>query len=130
VYTQIIGTAVRQRAAHAPERALVGATAPQQDASDATHRGCLGSRRAHLVYHADLDAESESLAQRALSELLKGRTVLVIAHRLATVKHADRVVVIHGGRIVETGGHSELIASVGGIYRGLAALQRFDVAGG
>ena len=70
------------------------------------------------------------LKSRTLSELLKGRTVLVIAHRLATVKHADRVVVIHGGRIVETGGHSELIASVGGVYRGLAALQRFDVAGG
>jgi len=78
---------------------------------------------------ADLDAESESLLQRALSELLKGRTVLVIAHRLATVKHADRVVVIHGGRIAEIGGHNELIASVGGIYRGLAALQQFDVAG-
>ena len=79
---------------------------------------------------ADLDAESESLVQRALSELLKGRTVLVIAHRLATVKHADRVVVIHGGRIAEMGGHDELIATVGGIYRGLAALQNFDVAGG
>ena len=78
---------------------------------------------------ADLDAESEALVQRALSELLKGRTVLVIAHRLATVKHADRVVVIHGGRIAEMGGHNELIASVGGIYRGLAALQQFDVAG-
>jgi ATP-binding cassette, subfamily B, bacterial MsbA len=78
---------------------------------------------------ADLDAESEALVQRALSALLKGRTVLVIAHRLATVKHADRVVVIHGGRIAEMGGHSELIASVGGIYRGLAALQQFDVAG-
>jgi subfamily B ATP-binding cassette protein MsbA len=77
---------------------------------------------------ADLDAESEALVQRALSALLKGRTVLVIAHRLATVKHADRVVVIHGGRIAEMGGHSELIASVGGIYRGLAALQQFDVA--
>src|SRR5262249_31695036 len=78
---------------------------------------------------ADLDAESEALVQRALSALLKGRTVLVIAHRLATVKHADRVVVIHGGRIAEMGGHSELIASVGGIYRGLAALQQVDVAG-
>jgi subfamily B ATP-binding cassette protein MsbA len=77
---------------------------------------------------ADLDAESEALVQRALSALLKGRTVLVIAHRLATVKHADRVVVIHGGRIAEMGGHRELIASVGGIYRGLAALQQFDVA--
>ncbi|HJR50809.1 MAG TPA: ABC transporter ATP-binding protein, partial [Gemmatimonadales bacterium] len=54
---------------------------------------------------SDLDAESEFLVQQALSELMKGRTVLVIAHRLATVKHADRVVVVHGGRIAELGTH-------------------------
>jgi ATP-binding cassette, subfamily B, bacterial MsbA len=78
---------------------------------------------------SDLDAESEFLVQRALADLAKGRTVLVIAHRLATVKHADRVVVIHGGRIVETGRHAELMARTDGIYQGLARLQMLDVAG-
>jgi subfamily B ATP-binding cassette protein MsbA len=78
---------------------------------------------------SELDAESEFLVQRALADLAKGRTVLVIAHRLATVKHADRVVVIHGGRIVETGRHAELMARTDGIYQGLARLQMLDVAG-
>jgi ABC-type multidrug transport system fused ATPase/permease subunit len=55
------------------------------------------------------------------------RTVLVIAHRLATVRNADRVVVVHHGRIVETGRHEELLARAGGIYRRLAALQMLDV---
>ena len=59
---------------------------------------------------SDLDAESEFLVQQALSELMRGRTVLVIAHRLATVKHADRVVVVHAGRIAEMGTHDELMA--------------------
>jgi subfamily B ATP-binding cassette protein MsbA len=77
---------------------------------------------------SDLDAESEFLVQQALAELMKGRTVLVIAHRLATVKHADRVVVVHGGRIAEVGTHDELMAREGGIYRRLAALQTLDAA--
>ncbi len=75
---------------------------------------------------SDLDAESEFLVQQALSELMRGRTVLVIAHRLATVKHADRVVVIHGGRIAEAGTHDELVRREDGIYRRLAALQMLD----
>jgi subfamily B ATP-binding cassette protein MsbA len=75
---------------------------------------------------SDLDAESEFLVQQALSELMKGRTVLVIAHRLATVKHADRVVVIHGGRVAEVGRHDELMAREDGIYRRLATLQSLD----
>jgi subfamily B ATP-binding cassette protein MsbA len=75
---------------------------------------------------SDLDAESEFLVQQALNELMKGRTVLVIAHRLATVKHADRVVVVHGGRIAEAGTHDELLAKEDGIYRRLAALQMLD----
>jgi len=75
---------------------------------------------------SDLDAESEFLVQQALNELMKGRTVLVIAHRLATVKHADRVVVVHGGRIAEAGTHDELLAKEDGIYRRLATLQMLD----
>jgi ABC-type multidrug transport system fused ATPase/permease subunit len=78
---------------------------------------------------SELDAESEFLVQQALTALMTGRTVLVIAHRLATVRSADRVVVIHRGQIVEAGRHEELMAREDGLYRRLASLQMFDVPG-
>jgi len=75
-----------------------------------------------------LDAESEFMVQQALTDLMRGRTVLVIAHRLATVRNADRIVVVHEGRIAEVGSHDELLAREG-VYRRLYALQMEGVAG-
>jgi ATP-binding cassette subfamily B protein len=69
-----------------------------------------------------LDAESERLVQRALERLMEGRTTIVIAHRLATVRAADRIIVIDQGRIVEEGRHDAL-ASTSGLYARLARLQ-------
>jgi len=69
-----------------------------------------------------LDAESERLVQEALERLMEGRTTLVIAHRLATVRAANRIIVMDQGRIVEQGTHAELSAA-GGLYARLASLQ-------
>lgn len=74
---------------------------------------------------SSVDAETEALIQAALNRLLHGRTALIIAHRLATVVGCDRVLVMHGGRLVEQGRHEELLAS-GGIYRSLYELQLFS----
>ena len=69
-----------------------------------------------------LDTESERLVQSALDELMKDRTVLVIAHRLSTIVHADRIVVLDKGRIVEEGAHDELLEKEG-MYRYFYDLQ-------
>jgi ABC-type multidrug transport system fused ATPase/permease subunit len=72
---------------------------------------------------SSLDSESERLIQEALETLMRGRTSFIIAHRLATVRHVDRIIVIAGGRVVESGTHAELQAMHDGIYRRLATLQ-------
>jgi len=69
-----------------------------------------------------LDAESERLVQEAIDRLMKGRTVFVIAHRLSTVRNADKIIVLEGGRIIQTGGHTDLI-SVTGLYKRLYEIQ-------
>ena len=69
-----------------------------------------------------LDAESERMVQAALESAMKDRTTLVIAHRLATVQQADRILVLDHGKLVEQGTHHELVQR-GGVYARLAALQ-------
>jgi ATP-binding cassette subfamily B protein len=71
---------------------------------------------------AHLDSESEAAVQRALSTALAGRTSLVIAHRLSTVREADQILVVDGGRITERGTHAELLRA-GGLYAGLYHTQ-------
>ena len=74
-----------------------------------------------------LDAESEQAVQQALARLSASRTTLVVAHRLATVRRADRIVVMEAGRVIATGTHERLVAE-GGLYARLAALQFNDPA--
>jgi len=91
-------------------------------------RALLADRPILLLDEAtsSLDAASERMVQEALQTLERGRTTLVIAHRLATVRHADRIVVMDRGAIVAQGTHAELMRE-GGLYASLAALQFLDV---
>jgi len=72
---------------------------------------------------SSLDAESEFLVQEALDELMKGRTTIIIAHRLATIRKVDRIYVLKGGEIVEEGTHEQLAVQEGGFYANLVRLQ-------
>jgi ATP-binding cassette subfamily B protein len=74
-----------------------------------------------------LDSESEKLVQQALDTLMRGRTSVIIAHRLATVRRADRIFVIKEGTVIEAGTHEELVGQRDGVYRGLSELQ-FDLS--
>lgn len=71
-----------------------------------------------------LDTESEKLVQEALTNLMQNRTTLVIAHRLSTIQHADVILVVHQGRIIERGTHPELLAVEDGFYRKLSSMQQ------
>ncbi len=75
---------------------------------------------------SELDTESEHLVQKALSNLMAGRTVIVIAHRLSTVRRADKIVVLNEGRIQEIGTHKDLV-NRGGIYQRLHEMQFLDI---
>ncbi|GMQ25642.1 ABC transporter transmembrane domain-containing protein [Algoriphagus sp. oki45] len=75
---------------------------------------------------SSLDAESEALVQEALDKLMKGRTTIIIAHRLATIRQVDRIYVLSEGRIVEQGSHQELIQEKEGFYANLVRLQFAD----
>ncbi len=72
---------------------------------------------------SSLDSESERLVQDALEKLMKGRTSIVIAHRLATIRKADQILVLDHGKLVEKGTHEQLIQLPDGIYRNLSELQ-------
>jgi subfamily B ATP-binding cassette protein MsbA len=75
---------------------------------------------------SSLDAESEQLVQDALATLMQNRTAFVIAHRLSTVRRADKIVALERGRVAEIGRHDELLARSGGVYAKLYSLQLFD----
>jgi ABC transporter fused permease/ATP-binding protein len=76
---------------------------------------------------SSLDAESESLVQEALDELMKGRTTIIIAHRLATIRNVDRIYALSDGLIVEEGSHAELLQRENGFYSNLVRLQFAEI---
>jgi subfamily B ATP-binding cassette protein MsbA len=75
---------------------------------------------------SSLDAESERLVQEALANLMRNRTAFIIAHRLSTVRRADRIIALENGRVAEIGRHDELLARPDGVYAKLYALQLFE----
>ena len=79
-----------------------------------------------LLYTAALDSESELQITQAISNLFSGRTVIIIAHRLSTIRQADIIHVVEDGRIVQSGGHQDLL-SEGGLYKKLHDLQYQDL---
>jgi len=79
---------------------------------------------------SSLDSESEVLIQKAMERLMKGRTTLVIAHRLSTVKALDRLLVFDRGEIVEEGKHATLVRKENGIYRRLFERQALELTQG
>jgi ATP-binding cassette subfamily B protein len=79
---------------------------------------------------SSLDSESEALIQEAMARLIAGRTAIVIAHRLATVRMLDRILVFHNGEVVEEGRHDDLVRKTGGIYRRLFERQALGLLSG
>ncbi|MCH8558320.1 MAG: ABC transporter ATP-binding protein/permease [Balneolia bacterium] len=77
---------------------------------------------------SNVDSETESMVNKAIDQLMKDRTSIVIAHRLATIQHADKIIVMHKGEIREVGTHQQLLRKKGGIYRKLYELQYKDQA--
>jgi ABC-type multidrug transport system fused ATPase/permease subunit len=77
---------------------------------------------------SSIDSESESLIQRATERITKGRTSLIVAHRLSTIRDADNILVLENGRVVQQGPHEALI-SVDGVYRDLNRMQLGSEAG-
>lgn len=77
---------------------------------------------------SNIDSESEKIIQSALHKVLQGKTAIIIAHRLSTIRNADRILVMHHGKLVEQGTHSQLIKKKSGIYRNLYQIQSIELS--